>query len=54
MPDATVLLSEDHKAVSALFSKVEGQQNPDPTTVDKIIKELSIHDAIEKQCTSIP
>ncbi len=49
MPDATVLLSEDHKAVSALFSKVEGQRHPDPATVDKIVKELSIHDAIEKE-----
>ena len=49
MPDGITVLTTDHRAVETLFSQVEGQSNPDRDVVNKIVKELSIHDAIEKQ-----
>ena len=54
MPDAIVLLKNDHKTVEKLFKQFEGL-GPDATktkrkVVDQIIEELSIHAAIEEQC----
>lgn len=49
MPNAIALLTADHRAVEELFGKVEGKKKPDQDAVDRIVKELSIHDAIEKQ-----
>jgi hemerythrin superfamily protein len=49
MPDAISVLTTDHREVEALFTRVEGKDSPDPSVVDKIVKELSIHDAIERQ-----
>ena len=49
MPDAITVLTADHRTVESLFSKVEGQANPKTDVVNEIVKELSIHDAIEKE-----
>jgi hemerythrin superfamily protein len=49
MPDAITVLTTDHRTVQTLFSQVEGKASPEAEVVDKIVKELSIHDAIEKQ-----
>lgn len=49
MPDGITLLTTDHREVEALFSQVEGQPSPERDVVNKIVKELSIHDAIEKE-----
>jgi hemerythrin superfamily protein len=48
MPNAIDLLIADHRTVDALFEKVAGTTSPDKDTVDQIVKELSIHDAIER------
>jgi hemerythrin superfamily protein len=49
MTDAITLLTSDHRTVNDLFEKVEGQSQPSADVVNTIVKELSIHDAIEKQ-----
>lgn len=49
MPDAITVLTSDHRAVEALFSQVEGKPTPDEDVVHRIVKELSIHDAVEKE-----
>jgi hemerythrin superfamily protein len=47
--NAIVLLTEDHRTVDSLFTQGEQDGWSDPETVNRIVKELSIHDAIEKQ-----
>ncbi|MBK5305763.1 MAG: hemerythrin domain-containing protein [Frankiaceae bacterium] len=56
MPDAIVLLKNDHKTVERLFKQFEklggsssGAHKTKRDVVDKIIQELSIHAAIEEQ-----
>jgi hemerythrin superfamily protein len=49
MTDAITLLTSDHEMVKGLFQRVQGSSSPDETTVNEIVKQLSIHDAIEKQ-----
>ncbi|MDT7573188.1 MAG: hypothetical protein QOE05_3362 [Actinomycetota bacterium] len=53
MPDAIVLLKNDHKTVEKLFKQFEkAGDNAHKTKrdlVDKIIEELSVHAAIEEQ-----
>lgn len=49
MADAISVLTKDHQEVEALFAQVEGVTGPDQQVVDRIVKELSIHDAIERQ-----
>jgi hemerythrin superfamily protein len=53
LPDAIVLLKNDHKTVEKLFKQFEklgdGAHKTKREVVDKIIEELSIHAAIEEQ-----
>ncbi len=53
MPDAIVVLKNDHKTVEKLFKEFEGLGPRAAKTkrrvVDQIIKELSVHAAIEEQ-----
>jgi hemerythrin superfamily protein len=53
LPDAIVLLMNDHKTVEKLFKQFEklgeGAKVTKRTVVDEIIKELSTHAAIEEQ-----
>jgi hemerythrin superfamily protein len=53
VPDAIVLLKNDHKTVEKLFKQFEklgdGAHKTKRDVVDKIIEELSIHAAIEEQ-----
>lgn len=55
MPDAIVLLKDDHKTVERLFKQFEKLVKDDATpsrkrkVVDEIIEELSVHAAIEEQ-----
>jgi hemerythrin superfamily protein len=53
LPDAIVLLKNDHKTVEKLFKQFEklgdGAQKTKRKVVDEIIKELSTHAAIEEQ-----
>ena len=55
MPDAIVLLKDDHKAVERLFKQFEKLVKDDATparkrkVVDEIVRELSVHAAIEEQ-----
>ena len=53
MPDAIVLLKNDHKTVEKLFKQFEklgdGAQKTKRQVVDQIIAELSTHAAIEEQ-----
>ena len=53
MPDAIVLLRNDHKTVEKLFKQFEklgdNAHKTKRDVVDKIIEELSIHAAIEEQ-----
>ena len=53
MPDAIVLLKNDHKTVEKLFKQFEklgdGATKTKRKVVDEIIKELSTHAAIEEQ-----
>ncbi|HET9690685.1 MAG TPA: hemerythrin domain-containing protein [Acidimicrobiales bacterium] len=49
MTDAITVLTTDHRAVDGLFSQIEGQDAPDQDLLDRIVKELSIHDAIERE-----
>src|SRR4051812_29989599 len=51
--DAITILREDHRTVEALFKKFEGlgerAAKSKQSTVEKIVRELSIHAAIEEQ-----
>lgn len=49
MTDAITLLTSDHRTVEDLFKKVEGSSTPSEDVVNRIVKELSIHDAIERE-----
>lgn len=49
MTDAITVLTTDHRTVDGLFTQVEGQATPPQEVVDRIVKELSVHDAIEKE-----
>ena len=53
MPDAIVLLKNDHKTVEKLFKQFEklgdNAHKTKRDVVDKIIEELSVHAAIEEQ-----
>ena len=51
MTDALVLLKQDHKTVEQLFKRYEKTTAPKErrTIVDSIIRELSVHAAIEEQ-----
>jgi hemerythrin-like domain-containing protein len=52
MPDAIVLLRDDHKKVKQLFQRFEGlgpnASKAKKEIVDKVIEELSVHSAIEE------
>jgi hypothetical protein len=47
MTDAIALLTADHRVVEGLLSEIEGVTDPDPKVVNRIVKALSVHDAIE-------
>lgn len=49
MTDVISVLTKDHREVEDMFAKVEGSPNPDPKVIDQIVKELSKHDAVERQ-----
>ena len=49
MTDAITLPTTDHRTVDGLFAEVERTEVPTQDTVDQIVKELSIHDAIERE-----
>jgi len=45
--DALVLLKKDHDTVKKLFERFE--KRPSKAVADKIVRELSVHAAIEEQ-----
>jgi len=47
--DAIQVLTDDHREVEGLFQKVEGGATGKKDVVAKIVRELSIHDAIERE-----
>ena len=47
--DALDLLRQDHLRVEALFVEMGGTTKPDPVLVSRMVKELSVHDVIEKK-----
>lgn len=49
MTDAVALLTSHHREIDGLFSQVEAQPSPGKDIVDQIVKQLSIHDAVEKE-----
>ena len=49
-PDAIAVLTKDHARIGGLLSQIEDQEDPDDTLVQSIIQQVSIHDAIERQC----
>lgn len=49
MTDAITLLTGDHRTVEALFQQAETAPSPSSEVVDRIVKELSVHDAIERE-----
>ena len=49
MTDAITLLTTDHREVETLFKQVEAAPAPTEDAVNSIVRELSIHDAIEKE-----
>lgn len=49
MPNAIDLLTHDHGVVEGLFRQVADDGVPEPEVVAAIVRELSVHDAIEKE-----
>lgn len=49
MTDAITLLTSDHRRVEALWARLDHEASYDGSVVDEIVRELSIHDGIEKQ-----
>jgi hemerythrin superfamily protein len=49
MTDAITLLTADHRTFDGLLTQVAGQDAPDQDLVDQLVKELAVHDAIERQ-----
>ena len=47
--DAIQILTDDHREVEGLFQKVESGSAGKKDVVAKIVRELSIHDAIERE-----
>ncbi len=47
--DAIAVLTRDHARIAQLLAQIEAQTDPDDTLVHRAIRELSIHDAIERQ-----
>lgn len=50
MHDGIEALLADHRRCEALFQRVHNAADPDPSVVRQIVKELSVHDAIESEC----
>ena len=48
-PDAIELIVEDHGRIGALMNGIDAQDDPDDALVHRLIRELSIHDAVERQ-----
>lgn len=48
-PDGIDLLVGDHVRCQRLFERVAGQTQPEPETVDDLVRTLSLHDAIESE-----
>ena len=50
-PDAVELLTDDHRRVEGLFAQLEGPGGPGPSAplVQELVRELSVHAAIEEQ-----
>jgi hemerythrin superfamily protein len=49
MPNAIEVLTRDHGTVEGLFRQVPGDGIPEAQVVAAIVRELSVHDAIEKE-----
>lgn len=47
--DAIEVLTTDHREVERLFEQVQSESAGKEQTVEKIVRELSIHDAIERE-----
>jgi hypothetical protein len=47
--DGIEALIGDHRRCEALFQRVRSSPDPDPSAVRQIIRELSVHDAIESE-----
>jgi hemerythrin superfamily protein len=47
--DAIAVLTRDHARIVGLLAQIEAQPDPDKGVVHQVIRELSIHDAIERQ-----
>lgn len=50
MPDGIEVLIADHRRCEALFRRIHTSGDPDPSLVRQIVRELSVHDAIESEC----
>lgn len=47
--DAIAILETDHRAVERLFEEVQGGSAGKDDVVERIVRELSIHDAVERE-----
>jgi hypothetical protein len=47
--DAIVVVERDHARIDRLLTQIEAQEDPDDTLVRSVIREISIHDAIERR-----
>jgi len=48
-PDAVAVLTGDHERIQRLLARIDEQPDPDDALVREAIRELSVHDAIERQ-----
>lgn len=48
-PDAVTILTRDHAAIEAILSALDGDTKPDPRLVAQLVREVSIHGAIERE-----
>jgi hemerythrin superfamily protein len=47
--DAVLVLTRHHGRIIALLAEIEGHEDPDDMIVREVIRELSIHDSVERQ-----
>jgi hypothetical protein len=47
--DAIAVVERDHARIDRLLTRIEAEGDPDDTLVQSVIREISIHDAIERR-----
>lgn len=49
-PDGLDILAADHRRIEELLGRAELQEWPARDVVDRLVREVSVHDAIEREC----